>query len=245
MTPEPQDGNPRPRIFRLEKEQAIINRVGLPSEGVDVVKKRLLKQKDFLLGVNCAKQNSVSDFAKVASEVADEADFVVINASCPNVQGGVVADLNELRAAIRQTKAVCNKIVMVKLSPDLQDTKAVAALLLEEHIDGVIVANTSKNHNFSETGGLSGKPLTMNTRRLVSDIYRHTSGKLLIVGVGGISSAHDAYALIRAGATLVQLYTGLVYLGPSSTLQLHSDLAALVRADGFERLQDAVGIDCK
>lgn len=305
VTLEPQTGNERPRVFRVSG-RAIVNRVGLPSEGVEVVAKRLKARKEAmmrrlayakyapranentlervrkehcLVGVNVARQKSDQDFADVAKIVAPYCDFVVVNASCPNVAGGVV-DVKDLEALLTSAKEATDKPLFAKVSPDLgpKSRKAVAKAILNSKVDGIIVANTTKRRpgrelsdeersdpppqllspppsrlrdggdgggelpEYPSPGGLSGPPLTASTRILVSDFYKLTN-KLPIVGVGGVSSPEDAYALIRAGASLVQLYTALVYSGPVLPSHINATLLELAKRDGFETVQEAVGAD--
>lgn len=268
VTLKPQSGNERPRIFRVG-ESAIVNRVGLPSEGVDVVAARLeaitrtRKKKKCVVAVNVAKQRNDDEFAQVAAKVAPYCDLIVVNVSCPNVSGGLV-DVSKLRSVLNQVRlAVPRTLVFAKVSPDLgpKARAAVADALLASRVDGIVVANTTKRRpgqpdpandsppplagtpipNCPEPGGLSGPPLTQATRVLVADFYKRT--RLPIIGVGGVSTPEDAYALVRAGASLVQLYTALVYAGPSLPQQLNTGLLRLANNDGFDSVQQAVGAD--
>jgi len=251
VTPTSQDGNPRPRIFRLVEDQALVNRVGLPNRGAVPTAETLRTTRRGVVGVNCAKQGPVDDYATVAAAVTDVCDFLVVNASCPNVRGGVVVDAGELGRSIRLTKrAAKGTPVLVKVSPDVTDLGPVAKVLRREGVDGIVLANTTKRRpddlvsaNKDQVGGLSGRPLADNTKRLVSQFYALTNGTIPIVAVGGVFDGRDAYALVKAGATLVQIYTGLVYRPPSQTADIHANLADLAKADGFATIQAAVGAD--
>ena len=188
-------------------------------------------------------------------------DFVVVNASCPNVKGGVV-DVKAMAALVEVARKNTSVPVLLKVSPDLDERqrRTVARTALRLNLDGLVVANTTSRRphrdsspplfktpllspDIPDRGGLSGPPLVENTRAIVHDFYRKTKGRVPIVGVGGVSSADDAYALIRAGASLVQLYTALVYHGPGLGCEIRDGLVERARRDGFERVRDAVGAD--
>lgn len=279
VTPEHQDGNPRPRVFRLKDDEAVVNFVGLPSEGVNAVAARLDHARALgpkaLVGANITKNAStpagaaaVADHVAVAEALAGYVDFVVVNASCPNVKGGVVS-VGAMPELLRATKAALGGVpLLLKCSPDLgaSQVAAIAKLAVDLPLDGLVVANTTarrpatdsdepgrprlfygelRSKDVPDRGGLSGPPLRDNAVRLVRDFYAATGGAVPIVGVGGVASAADAYALVKAGASLVQLYTALVYHGPSLAPKLRDGLADLARRDGFETVQAAVGADHK
>ena len=238
VTPLPQPGNDRPRMFRLKNDRSVVNFVGLPSEGADVVAARLKSTKR-----TCV------------------VDFVVVNASCPNVKGGVV-DVKAMAALVAVARENTSVPVLLKISPDLDERqrRTVAHTALKLKLDGLVVANTTsrrphrdsspplfktplRSADVPDRGGLSGPPLIENTKAIVHDFYRKTKGRVPIVGVGGVSSADDAYALICAGASLLQLYTALVYHGPGLGCEIRDGLVARAKKDGFARVQDAVGSD--
>ena len=266
VTPAPQPGNERPRVFRLKEDKAVVNFVGLPSEGAEVVAARLKNtEKTCVVGANVTKNASsndaVADHAKVVKALDGCVDFVVVNASCPNVKGGVV-DVKAMAALVEVARKNTKVPVLLKVSPDLDERqrRTVARTALRLKLDGLVVANTTSRRphrdsspplfktpllspDVPDRGGLSGPPLVENTRAIVHDFYRKTKGRVPIVGVGGVSSADDAYALIRAGASLVQLYTALVYHGPGLGCEIRDGLVERARRDGFERVRDAVGAD--
>jgi len=281
VTPQPQPGNPRPRVFRLREDESVVNFVGLPSEGCDAVAARLeaarLENPRAKIGANVTKNASTpagpaaaADHAAVARALRGCVDFVVVNASCPNVKGGVVS-VGELPAILAATRAALGPAtpLLLKISPDLgaKQRAAFAKVARDARLDGLVVANTTARRPWRDAdaldadapprlfarelaspdvpdrGGLSGPPLRANARELVADMYRRTGGRVPIVGVGGVASAEDAYALVRAGASLVQLYTALVYKGPGLAPALTDGLAKLAAADGFPSVQAAVGAD--
>ena len=266
VTPAPQPGNERPRVFRLKEDKAVVNFVGLPSEGAEVVAARLKStEKTCVVGANVTKsaisKDAVADHARVVKALDGAVDFVVVNASCPNVKGGVV-DVKAMAALVEVARKNTSVPVLLKVSPDLDERqrRTVARTALNLRLDGLVVANTTSRRphrdsspplfktpllspDIPDRGGLSGPPLVENTRAIVHDFYRKTKGRVPIVGVGGVSSADDAYALIRAGASLVQLYTALVYHGPGLGCEIRDGLVERARRDGFEAVRDAVGAD--
>jgi dihydroorotate dehydrogenase len=258
VTALPQAGNPRPRLFRLRADEALVNRMGLHNDGAAVVGRRLLSaHAPVPVGVNIAKSEQVSeedapeDYRATYEEVADGGDFFVVNLSCPNSQGfeelqnkeAMTAILSELRDAGASP-------LLVKLSPDLPEPAAVDALAVVEELslDGVVATNTStdrpaalRSPNATEAGGLSGKPIESTATEMVRLAAQHVD--VPIVGVGGVSTAAGAYRKIRNGASLVQLYTGLVYRGPSIAREINLGLCELLESDGFDSVADAVGVD--
>lgn len=248
VTPEPQAGNPRPRIFRLPEDQALINRMGFPGRGMDAVLQHVKgpRPQHLVLGVNIGKNKdtpnsqAVKDYLALLRGFAPQADYIAINVSSPNTVG--LRDLQG-REALRALLSVCIEErdqlrdrldkplpVLVKLAPDLNDRELDEALdaVLQSGIDGVIATNTTvarsglKSANQGERGGLSGRPLSAASTEMIGKIHRRTNGTLPIIGVGGIMSVEDAREKVQAGASLVQIYTGLVYRGPG----LIRDIAA-------------------
>lgn len=272
VTPKPQEGNPKPRMFRLEQDHAVINRLGFNNAGIDAYMERLKRWKDQqkpgIIGVNIGKNrdqdNAAADYVALLQRVYPLADYVTINISSPNTPGlrdlqheNALDNLLETIANTRnqlQKQHVRRVPILVKIAPDLgEDALATIVSVTQEHdMDGLIVSNTTlrrdhlKEHEKSnESGGLSGNPLFDISTRMLRQAYRLTDGKLPLVGVGGISSASDAYAKIRAGASLVQLYTGLIYEGFGLVRRINLELLDLLQRDGFRNINDAVGTDTR
>lgn len=263
VTPRPQTGNPRPRVFRLEDTRAVINRLGFNNEGHDALKRRLeaRRGKPGIVGVNIGANKDaadrVADYEAGIRAFEGLASYFTVNISSPNTPGlRALQSKAELEGLIsRVLKARKGKTpVLLKIAPDLTGPELadIAAVALEKHLDGLIVSNTTIRREglvsgslAHEQGGLSGKPLFALSTGVLRDVYRLTQGRIPIVGVGGIASGADAYAKIRAGASLVQLYSALTYEGPALVTGIKRDLAAALAADGFVHVADAVGIDAR
>lgn len=294
VTPVPQEGNPKPRVFRLPEQGAIINRYGFNSEGIVAVAKRLgaqhAKRKlaetasttmpteteqhkpggkagPGILGVNIGKnktsEDAVADYVQGVHTLSQYADYMVINVSSPNTPGlRKLQGRKQLQDLVKKVLAARDEMqwgeegpppLLVKIAPDLskQDLADIAAVALALRLDGLIISNTTVSRPDSvmglpqadETGGLSGRPLFMLSTDILREMYRLTRGRITLIGCGGISSGEDAYKKIRAGATLVQLYTGFAYEGPALIPQLKSELAACLERDGFKSVYEAVGAD--
>ncbi|MFT7581463.1 MAG: dihydroorotate dehydrogenase, partial [Myxococcota bacterium] len=240
VTPLPQSGNPQPRVFRLAKDRAVINRLGFPSRGADFVAGRLrrLLRSDVIVGVNIGKNKDTpleaasEDYVSLISQFAPLSDYLVVNISSPNTVGlrrlqargaleGLIGTLVAHRNGLTD-RGQAHVPLLVKLSPDLDDRALDDALqvLLDTGVDGVVATNTTLGRDGlqsparGEKGGLSGAPLTKRATEVIAKIAQRTHGKLPIIGVGGVASAHEARAKLDAGATLVQLYSGLIYEGP-------------------------------
>jgi dihydroorotate dehydrogenase len=263
VTPRPQPGNPKPRVFRLEADGAVINRMGFNGEGLDRVSARLeaRRGRPGIVGVNLGRNrdsaDAAADYEAGVRRLAGLADYFVVNVSSPNTPG--LRDLQRrapLEALLCGVLAArdaegCRAPLLVKIAPDLtREARAdVAAVALDTGIGGIIVSNTTVErpqglvgrHARRQQGGLSGRPLFAMSTELLADMHRLTGGRLPLVGVGGIASAADAYAKIRAGASLVQLYTALVFAGPALVDGITRGLAELLRADGFASVSEAVG----
>ena len=261
VTPQPQAGNPRPRLFRLPADGAVINRNGFNNEGLDVVARRLaaLQDRRFILGANLGankdSEDRINDYAAGMAALGPLADYIVVNVSSPNTPGLRDLQTNEaLEALLDGVRQACAKPppVLVKIAPDF-DADGLAALaqtLMALAVDGVILGNTTiglretlKSPHRGETGGLSGQPLFDFSTRQLAAFHRHTEGKIPLIGVGGIDSAETAYAKIRNGAALIQLYTGLIYQGPGLIPAITEGLAQLLHRDGFNNISEAVGAD--
>ncbi|XP_046570792.1 dihydroorotate dehydrogenase (quinone), mitochondrial-like isoform X2 [Haliotis rubra] len=269
ITPAPQPGNPKPRVFRLKKDKAVINRYGFNSDGHESVYQRLHPREtpsSGVLGVNLGKNKTSTDpgkdYVAGVKKFGHVADYLVINVSSPNTPGlrslqgrQQLEDLLEKVVAVRDQLGGSHKPpLLVKIAPDLtdQDKQDIAAVvsLKKCHVDGLIVTNTTVSRPQSlmsdckdEIGGLSGEPLKNLSTATVRDMYRLTQGKIPIIGVGGISSGVDAYEKIRAGASLLQLYTALVYQGPPVVSRIKRELQELLQSEGYSNISQAVGAD--
>lgn len=260
VTFEPQPGNPKPRLFRLPEDQALINRLGFNNDGAVVIAERLKKlDRKCIVGVNIGRNKEVpneeatENYLKCFEVIHGVADYVAVNISSPNTpnlrelqQAEGFAEL--IRALQRRNTELGSKPLLVKIAPDLNDgeIEAIVDIALQYELSGVIATNTTisrdglKSTNV-ESGGLSGKPLMKRSTDVISTIFRYSKGKLPIIGVGGIFSAEDAFAKIAAGALLLQAYTGFVYGGPWFARDINTGLTALIKERGFKTLDDAVG----
>jgi dihydroorotate dehydrogenase len=261
VTPRPQPGNPQPRLFRLNEDAAVINRLGFNNEGHDAVAARLLaRARRGIVGVNLgANKDSADrteDYVIGLQRLGRFADYVVINVSSPNTPGLRALqgprELDDLLARLEAAAAAAGLQVplVLKIAPDLapDDLADIAAVALGRSLAGVAVSNTTIGHRDglrskfrSEVGGLSGRPLFETATAALAEIHRRTGGRIPLIGVGGVASGADAYAKIRAGASLVQLYTALIYAGPGLIGRIKRELAAHLRADGFQSVTAAVG----
>ncbi len=253
LTPRPQAGNPRPRIFRLPVDEALINRMGFPNGGVETAVSRLktLNQQNFILGVSLGKQKetplaeAAQDYVTVMRAVYPYADYLAVNISSPNtpglrdLQGGdylchLLRTLMDENERLAQQHPVRKRPLLVKIAPDLTwpELDGILTAVQDCGIDGIIATNTTLSRaglthpNQQESGGMSGRPLTARSTEIIAYIYQHTEGSLPIIGVGGIRTAADVRAKLDAGASLVQLYTGLIYEGPAMVGSLLRELAS-------------------
>ena len=263
VTPRPQPGNPRPRLFRLGEDEAVINRLGFNSEGLAVVQDRLAtRPRRGIVGANLGKNkdstDGADDFVQGAKALWAHVDYLVVNVSSPNTPGlralQSKAQLADIVQRVRAVLAPHQKAppLLLKIAPDVtpEDRRDIADVALSGGIAGLIVANTTvarpatlKSPHAKEAGGLSGRPLFEMTTAMLKEMYALTRGALPLIGSGGISSGSDAYAKICAGASLVQLYSALVFRGPHLIADICRDLAALLRKDGFKSVAEAVGAD--
>jgi dihydroorotate dehydrogenase len=263
VTPLPQAGNPRPRLFRLVEDKAVINRMGFNNDGMEAVAARIEcagGQRPGPLGINIgANKDSVdriADYEKAMARLAPLADYVTVNISSPNTPGLRAlqdrAALDELLARVKAA-APAGKPIFLKVAPDLQpaDIDDITASVIVHNIDALIVSNTTisrpplHSKHAAEAGGLSGAPLRDLAQQRLVDFRKATGGVLPLIGVGGIASADDAYARIRAGASLVQIYSALVYEGPFLAKRINDGLLPLLQRDGFANVAEAVGADSK
>jgi dihydroorotate dehydrogenase len=263
VTPRPQPGNPLPRLFRLAEDRAIINRIGFNSDGLDAIVARLQRlPRRGIIGVNLGSNrdsaDAAADYEAGIRAVGALADYLVVNVSSPNTPGlrdlqrraplaALLGRLNAARDATRRRTPL-----LLKIAPDLgpAERRDIAEIACGAGVDGLIVANTTmarpkglRSPGAAEAGGLSGPPLFTASTELLAEMYRLTAGQMPLIGVGGVADAGDAYAKIRAGASLVQLYTALVYLGPGLVGRITRDLVRMLSGDGFASVADAVGRD--
>lgn len=268
VTPLPQPGNPQPRLFRLIDEEALVNRMGFNNEGAAQLQRRLSKWREHprfagLVGVNFGKNEmtaneaAAEDYLTLVRQLGPLADYIAVNVSSPNTPG--LRDLQtatRLLPLIEQVLAARDALsarppVFVKLAPDLgdQDLAVLARELLSVGVDGLIATNTTTARSgvtsalAAETGGLSGRPLETRSTDVIRLLFRATDGKLPIIGSGGVFTAADAYRKIRAGASLVQLFTGFIYRGPGIVKDIVQELARLLEQDGIRSIPDAIGTD--
>ena len=259
VTAEAQPGNPRPRLFRLPEDRALINRLGFNNEGADAVGARLDRAPlpPDPVGVNLGKSKSTplseapADYRYTYERVADAADYVVVNVSSPNTPGlRSLQNRDALEAILGELRDAGADPLLVKLSPDLPGPALEEALAVVDELDleGVVATNTTtdrpaglSDHNAAEGGGLSGQPIEERATGLVRFVADRVD--VPVIGVGGVADAEGAYAKIRAGASLVQLYTALVYEGPALARGINRGLLDLLERDGFDSVEAAVGVD--
>ncbi|GAU81259.1 quinone-dependent dihydroorotate dehydrogenase [Bosea sp. BIWAKO-01] len=270
VTPLPQPGNPRPRVFRLPEDEAVINRYGLNSEGMEAVAARLAarRKRGGIVGVNLgANKDSAdraADYAILARRLAPLADFLTVNVSSPNTPGlrdlqaeSALDDLIARALAARDEagQATGHRTpVLLKIAPDLTlpELDGIVAVARRRAIDGMVVSNTTvarpdslRGVSRGETGGLSGRPLFASSTRILAETYRRVEAQFPLVGVGGVDSASAAFAKIRAGASLVQFYSAMVFKGPALVSEVKTGLVREARRAGASRIAELVGRDAE
>lgn len=262
ITAHGQPGNERPRVFRATADRALVNSMGFPNAGAQAATRRLAQRRaeEAVIGVNVGKtkaaEDAVADYRESVRALAPLADYLVLNVSSPNTPGlrdmQAVDQLAELIAAVRD--AMPERVpLLVKIAPDLSDDDldAIADLALRERLDGLIAVNTTVDKTVlrhspalrERSGGVSGAPLKPRALEVLRRLHARTGGRLTLISVGGIETADDAWERIRAGATLVQAYTGFVYGGPLWPRRINRGLARRVRAACLASIQDAVGAE--
>ena len=261
ITPKPQYGNPKPRVFRLEEDEALINRLGFNNSGSEEIISRMSKEtKKGILGINIGPnkdaENRTEDYINCFKKFHSLADYITVNISSPNTEN--LRDFHkqdELNFLIKELKnqkvKLTSKVpIAVKVSPDLNDKQieVVSKVLLDQEIEIIIVSNTSdknrdklNNVNKLEKGGLSGRPLYHASNNIISKFYKLLGKKVKIIGVGGVDSGEAAFEKIIRGASLVQLYTGMVYKGPGIASLISSELVDICKNKGFKNISEAVG----
>jgi dihydroorotate dehydrogenase len=264
LTPRPQPGNPKPRIFRLPEHSALINRMGFNNGGAASAAERLRALGDHPapLGVNVGKnkdtplEQAADDYLQGVETLGPLGDYVVLNASSPNTPGLRKLQEPEQLAALltrvreRLSQVAPGKPLFLKIAPDLpmEAVDELVDVALACRVDGLIATNTTVERPFEhplakEAGGLSGRPVRDRSTAVIRRAFLRSGGKLPLIGVGGVFTAEDAYEKLRAGASFVQVYTGFIYEGPGMVRRLLSGLEALLRRDGFARVSDAIGRD--
>lgn len=258
VTPRPQAGNPRPRLFRLEEDRAIINRMGFNNDGLEAFAARLARRPSGVvvganLGANKDAEDRIADYETGLRRLGDLADYLTVNVSSPNTPGlrglQTVEALEPLLTRIKAARPA-GRPVFLKIAPDLsgEDIGRIVEASLLHGLDGLIVSNTTldrpdtlKSAHAGEAGGLSGAPLRARAASALAAAVEASAGRLPLIAVGGIADGGDAYARIRAGASAIQLYSALVFEGPGLVRRIKDDLAARLRADGFSTVTEAVG----
>ena len=261
VTPRPQDGNPRPRLFRLSEDRGVINRLGFPGQGLEAVRARLAARprRGFVganVGANKDSTDRAADYVACGAALAPYADYLVCNVSSPNTPGlrnlQGRAQLGDLLKRVEDAIAANRVPLLVKIAPDAtdQDLDDIVAVCRELAIDGIIIGNTTlsrpptlRSPRRDEAGGLSGAPLTALSTDVLWRTAKRVERQFPLIGCGGIASGADAYAKIRAGASAVQLYSAMVFDGPPLIRRIKDELAALLARDGFASVADAVGAD--
>ena len=263
ITPKRQLGNPKPRIFRLEKDEALINRLGFNNHGSEIISKRIEDNKpNGFLGINIGPnkdtENKENDYFLCLSRLSSYAGYITINISSPNTEGlrnfHDQKELEKLLSGINQIKKDknINKPLAVKLSPDISDDEVskIIEIIEKYKIEGLIISNTTDGNrnklsdsNKDEVGGLSGKPLKDISTSLIRKFYKETRGKIKIIGVGGVDSGKAAFEKISYGADAVQLYTGMVYKGPGIVKEMKKELISILKKENIKNIREATGIN--
>jgi len=263
ITGEYCEGNPKPRLWRLKKSKSLVVYYGLKNDGCESIAKRLTNKKFSIpVGINIAKTNcketidtnkAIADYFKAYTAFTNIGNYVTINISCPNAFGGQpFTDSKRLDALIEKIMSVPKtKPIFLKLSPDLskQEIDEIINIAIKFKIDGFICANLTKNRNnkniidenIPEVGGLSGKVVDSLSDELIRYIYKKTNGEFVIIGVGGVFRAEDAYRKIKAGASLIELITGMIFEGPQVISEINLGLVKLLKADGYKNISEAIG----
>lgn len=269
ITPRPQPGNPKPRLFRLPEDLALINRMGFNNDGAEQAKHSFeqLKRPPIPIGINLGKnkdtpnESAADDYIKCLELLYPYGDYFVINVSSPNTSG--LRDLQQMEALhsllskimVRRQKLAeiyqFTRPILLKVAPDISfdEANAIAQIAQTFHIDGIIATNTTLSReginspHKNETGGLSGTPLKMRSTELIRYFYSILKGSIPIIGVGGIFTGQDAYEKIRAGANLIQIYTGMIYRGPAIAKKINEELLQIMEREQVNSIQEIIGLD--
>ena len=261
VTPLKQFGNPKPRIFRLKDDDALINRLGFNNDGIEIIKNRIkLNNKKGIVGVNIGPNKETkdqkNDFCLGLKNFFDIADYITVNISSPNTEG--LRDFHE-QEKLKNLLLALNKIkkenktdisLLLKVSPDIEDNyiSEIVDVATNNDIAAIILTNTTNGNRDNlrseikkEKGGLSGKPLQEISTNMIKKFYKQLNGKIPIIGVGGVDSGKSAYEKITAGASLLQLYTGFIYKGPSVVKDIKKGLIRILKAEGLNNIKEAIG----
>ena len=260
VTPLKQFGNPKPRIFRLEGDGALINRLGFNNDGIEIIKNRIKSDgKKGILGINIGPNKDTkdqkNDFCLGLKNFFDIVDYITINISSPNTEG--LRDFHD-QEKLKDLLLALNKIkkenkthipLLLKVSPDIQDNhiSEIIDVATKSDISAIIITNTTDGNRdnlkseIKEEGGLSGEPLQQISTNMIKKFYKKLNGKIPIIGVGGVNSGKSAYEKIVAGASLLQLYTGFVYRGPSAAKDIKKELIQILKAEGLNNIKEAIG----
>ena len=261
ITPLKQFGNPKPRVFRLEDDEALINRLGFNNDGIEEIKARIKSnKKKGVLGINIGPNKDTkdqkNDFCLGLKNFFDLADYITVNISSPNTEGlrdfhdqkkltDLLVSLNEIKKDKKTTVPL-----LLKISPDIKNgyIPEIADAAIKHNISAIILTNTTNGNRSNlkskfkdEEGGLSGKPLYQLSNNMIKNFYKELKNKIPIIGVGGVNSGKSAYDKIVAGASLLQLYTGFVYRGPSTAKEIKKELIEILKAEGIKNIEEAVG----
>ena len=267
ITPRPQKGNQKPRIFRLEEDEAVINHLGFNNHGSKKILKNLKsfyagEYSSGVVGINIGKnkstENDIDDYLYCIDKLGNYGNYITINISSPNtpglrdlqLRGRIETLVKKIQNKQNEIEQLNNKPIFIKISPDLEDEQLrdIALISLANNVNGLIISNSTlkrpKTLNSlykNEVGGLSGKPLFIDSTLILKKMYSLTNGQIPLIGVGGISNGNECYEKIKAGASLVQLYTALAYQGPKVIINIIKELNGLVLTDGYKNISEAVG----
>ena len=267
ITPNPQKGNQKPRIFRLLEDQAIINHLGFNNKGSDKILKNLelfyeSNSMNGVVGINIGKnkstQNDIDDYLYCIEKLGSYGNYITINISSPNtpglrdlqLRGRIETLVKKIQSKQNEIKQLNNKPIFIKISPDLNDEQLrdIALMALANNVNGLIVSNSTikRPHSLiseykNEIGGLSGKPIFLDSTIILKKMYSLTNGQIPLIGVGGVSNGYECYEKIKAGASLIQIYTALVYNGPKIVYSIIKELNGLILVDGYKNISEAIG----